>query len=119
MGGMFPPKTLQGLEDFDLMELGHPTQAYLSHSPEHLVTAPFWETPIIIVLFHSPYTNRAVAARATSQESSSRNVDLTIFQPRLWRSDEVPISLPTMVLGPATQCQNCSLQVGSTEYGKG
>ena len=78
-------------------------QTNLSHSPKHFVTSPLWNTPIIIVLFHSPYTDRAVTAAAATQEPSAGDMALAAVQSRVWQRENVPVGLILVVHSPTGQ----------------
>jgi hypothetical protein len=78
---------------------------YLLHGSEHLLSTPFWEAPIIVILLNSTNTDRAVAAAAATDETSTRYVARSPIQTRLRRSYNIPVRLALVIHGPSTSLQ--------------
>lgn len=73
---------------------------YLLHRSEHLIAAPFRESPVIVVLLDTADANSAIGATAPAQKSSSGKAAYLPVEAWLGRRDDVPVERSVVALGP-------------------
>lgn len=75
-------------------------QLYLLHRSEHLITTPFRESPVVIILLHTTDANGAIGAAASTQKSSSGKTAFFAVETWLGRGDNIPVKWSVVTLGP-------------------
>jgi hypothetical protein len=74
---------------------------YLLHCPEHLIAAPFWESPVIVILLDTADANGAVGTTASTQKPSSGKPAFLSIQAWLRWGDDVPVKRSVVAFSPS------------------